>query len=163
MSGSSAAGAAPSSLSFESFPFSMPITTRWTDNDIYQHANNIQYLSWIDTTLNTFLIRHAGLDIRSPDAVVGFCVHSECSYRASVAFPETVHAAVRIDRQDLGRSSVRYTCAVFRDSTPRELCAHGTFTHVFVQRAASSPPKSTPIPARVREAFEKHLLYPPTQ
>jgi acyl-CoA thioester hydrolase len=129
------------------FPHVETISTRWMDNDVYGHVNNVQYYSFFDTAVNAFLIRAGVLDIRG-DAVVGYVVDSGCSYFAPVAYPDTVHVGLRVAR--LGNSSVRYELAIFRndDAAP---AAAGHFVHVYVDRAAN---KSAPIPAHVRAALE---------
>lgn len=34
------------------FPVLRPITTRWADNDVYGHVNNVVYYSYFDTAVN---------------------------------------------------------------------------------------------------------------
>ena len=85
-----------------------PIQTRWSDNDVYGHVNNVTYYSYFDTAVNGWLIDHGGLDIRV-GAVVAYVVETSCSYFSPVAFPDRLHVGVRVAR--LGRSSVRYELA----------------------------------------------------
>ncbi len=129
------------------FKHFLTIPTRWMDNDVYGHVNNVVYYSWFDTVINEYLIRVGGLDIHNAP-VVGFAVDSGCTYRKSFAFPEPVQAGLRVTK--LGNSSVRYEVGLFGegDETPR---ATGFFVHVFVDRAAS---KSVPVPAPIRSALE---------
>ncbi|MBE7376258.1 acyl-CoA thioesterase [Pseudomonas lopnurensis] len=124
-----------------------PITTRWHDNDIYGHVNNVAYYGFFDTAVNDYLIRQGGLNIHGGE-VVGFVVSSSCDYFASIAFPDAIEVGLRVAR--LGNSSVQYELAVFREDE-REACAAGRFVHVFVERASNRP---TPIPARLRAALE---------
>lgn len=63
-----------------------PITTRWHDNDIYGHVNNVTYYAFFDTAVNTYLIERGGLDIQGGE-VIGLVVSSSCDYFAPVAFP----------------------------------------------------------------------------
>ncbi|MGZ3184546.1 MAG: acyl-CoA thioesterase [Telluria sp.] len=132
------------------FPHVETISTRWMDNDVYGHVNNVQYYSFFDTAVNAFLIRAGVLDIRG-DGVVGYVVDSGCAYFSPVAYPDTVHVGLRVAK--LGTSSVRYELAIFRndDAAP---AAAGHFVHVYVDRAAN---KSAPIPAPVRAALEPLL------
>ena len=98
-------------------PFVLEIPTRWNDNDIYGHVNNVEYLAFFDTVINTYLITQGGLDIeRGP--VIGLCAESHCTYRAAFSFPETVYAHLRVGQ--LGRTSVRYEIDLHRadDSEP---------------------------------------------
>jgi acyl-CoA thioester hydrolase len=127
------------------FPVLHPITTRWKDNDVYGHVNNVEYYSFFDSAINTTLIRDGGLDIER-GAVIGVCAESRCRYHASVSFPGTVRCGVRVDR--LGRSSVTYGLGLFGEED--RLVAEGSFVHVFVDRDERRP---TPIPDRLRSAL----------
>jgi len=124
-----------------------PITTRWHDNDIYGHVNNVTYYGFFDTAVNTYLIQQGGLDVHGGE-VVGFVVSSSCDYFASISFPDLIEVGVRVAR--LGNSSVQYELAIFRQGE-HEACAAGRFVHVFVRRDDNRP---TPIPERLRGALE---------
>ena len=123
------------------------ITTRWHDNDIYGHVNNVVYYGFFDTAVNNYLIRQGGLDIQDGD-IVGFVVSSACDYFASIAYPDLIEVGLRVAR--LGNSSVQYELAIFREGE-QEACAAGRFVHVFVDRASNRP---TAIPGRLRAALE---------
>lgn len=123
-----------------------PITTRWSDNDIYGHVNNVIYYSYFDSVANRYLIEEGGLDIHTGDTV-GLVVNSGCSYHAPIAYPQPLEGGLRVDR--LGNSSVQYGLAIFV-SAESQACANGTFTHVFVNRQSNRP---VPIPPRIREAL----------
>jgi acyl-CoA thioester hydrolase len=125
------------------FPHFLAIPTRWMDNDIYGHVNNVQYYSYFDTAVNQFLIERGVLDIHQGE-VVGFVVDSRCSYFSSISFPDVVHAGIRVAK--LGNSSVRYDIALFRNDDPLP-CAAGHFVHVYVERASN---RAVPIPDAVR-------------
>jgi acyl-CoA thioester hydrolase len=129
------------------FPHFMAIPTRWMDNDVYGHVNNVQYYSFFDTAVNQFLIARGVLDIYQ-DPVVGLVVDSGCSYFSSVAFPDVVHVGVRVAK--LGNSSVRYEIAVYRNDEQAP-AAVGHFVHVYVERSSNRP---VPIPASVRSVLE---------
>lgn len=128
-----------------------PITTRWADNDIYGHVNNVTYYSYFDSAANRYLIEQGGLDI-SDSSIVGYVVNSGCEYHAPIAYPDEIEAGLRVDR--LGGSSVQYGIAIFRTGEASAV-AHGHFVHVFVDRETD---KSTPIPECLRAALEKILL-----
>jgi acyl-CoA thioester hydrolase len=130
-----------------SYPHVLEIPTRWMDNDVYGHVNNVQYYSYFDTVINEYLIRAGGLDIHAGD-VIGVCAESHCTYLAALAFPETVRAGLRVET--LGRSSVRYEIGLFAGDA-EEPAATGWFVHVFVDRASRRPAE---IPAQVRAALE---------
>ncbi|MEV5739475.1 thioesterase family protein [Microbispora rosea] len=128
------------------------VPTRWKDNDVYGHVNNVVHYSLMDTVINTWLIEEAGLDIHEGPAI-GLCVESRCSYRASVSFPQVISVGLRIGH--LGRSSVRYELALFARDT---LVAEGDFTHVFVDRHTRRPVEIGP---PLRPAMERLLLPSP--
>jgi len=118
-----------------SYGWFMPITTRWLDNDIYGHINNVHYYSYFDTVANSYLIRECGLDIHGGDTI-GYIVHSQCFYKSGISFPEAIEGGFRVNK--LGNSSVEYGIGIFRTGESTA-CAHGTFTHVFVNRANERP------------------------
>ena len=128
------------------YPYRLPIGTRWKDNDVYGHVNNVEYYSYFDTVINTYLIREAGLDIHH-GAVIGLCVESHCEFKKSIAFPETIEAGLRVAH--IGRSSVRYEIGILSEG---QLAATGHFVHVFVDRVGRKP---TELPAAMRTALEK--------
>lgn len=123
-----------------------PITTRWHDNDIYGHVNNVVYYSYFDSAVNAYLIERGGLDIHE-GGVVGFVVSSSCDYFASIAFPDRIEVGLRVGT--LGNSSVQYELAIFKQGD-EEACAAGRFVHVFVDRESNRP---VPIPETLRGAL----------
>ena len=125
-----------------------PITTRWMDNDIYGHVNNVTYYSYFDSAVNRYLIEEGGLDIQDAP-IVGYVVNSQCHYREPIAYPEKIEVGLRVNK--LGNSSVTYGVAIFKEGH-EQACAYGDFIHVFVDRAAD---KSVSIPPAIRRALEK--------
>ncbi len=125
----------------------LAIPTRWMDNDVYGHVNNVVYYSYFDTVINRFLIERGGLDIHE-SAIVGVAAESGCRFRESFAYPETIDAGLRVGY--LGNSSVRYEIGLFREGKD-EAAAEGHFVHVFVERGVQKP---VPIPAAIRAALE---------
>ena len=128
------------------YPHLLPIPTRWMDNDIYGHVNNVTYYSYFDTVVNEHLIRTGGLDIHQATHVA-FVVETSCRFHRSLSFPETIDAGIRVRR--LGRSSVVYEIALFTagEAAP---AATGRFVHVWVERATSTP---VDIPPAIRAAL----------
>ena len=124
------------------------IPTRWMDNDIYGHVNNVVYYSYVDTISNAFLIEEGGFDIHA-DPVIGIAVESHCNYYQSLEFPETVDAGLRVGH--LGRTSVRYEIGLFGEHS-ETVCAAAHFVHVFVDRATNTP---APIPDKLRSALQR--------
>ena len=124
------------------------ITTRWMDNDVYGHVNNVIYYSFFDTVIAEFLRGEGGFDFETSE-VIGLAVDSSCRYRRAIAFPQVVHAGLRVAH--LGNSSVRYEVGIFTDDED-EASADGYFVHVFVIRETNTP---TPIPPGIRAAMER--------
>lgn len=130
-----------------------PITTRWADNDLYGHINNVQYYAFFDTVVNAHLIERGVLDIHQ-GRTIGFVVETKCVYHAPLAFPDRIEGALRVER--IGGSSVRYGVAIFREGAG-QAAASGHFVHVYVDRATGRP---APLPADLRRELEA-LLVPP--
>lgn len=130
------------------YRYFIDITTRWMDNDLYGHVNNVTYYSYFDTAANRFLIEEGGLNIhQSP--VIGIVVESKCSFSSPLAYPEDLEVGVRADH--IGGRSVRYGIGIFRKGQDTA-AASGYFVHVFVDRKTM---RSVPIPKRIRDAFER--------
>jgi acyl-CoA thioester hydrolase len=132
------------------YPFLTPITTRWNDNDVYGHINNVAYYSYFDTAANLWLIREGGLDIARGD-VIGLVVESRCEYHVPLAYPAALRAGVRVDK--LGNRAVTYDIAIFGEGDALG-AAHGHFVHVFVDRQTRQP---VPIPPKLRDALSRLL------
>jgi acyl-CoA thioester hydrolase len=130
------------------YPYFRRIPTRWMDNDVYGHVNNVVYYSYFDTVVNAFLMHDGGLDIES-GKVIGLCVESQCRYLSPVAFPDLLDAGLRVAK--IGRSSVRYEVGIFRIGE-RSAAAQGHFVHVFVDRKTRRP---VDLPARMRNALTR--------
>jgi acyl-CoA thioester hydrolase len=123
------------------------ISTRWMDNDAYLHVNNVVYYSFFDTAVTRLLIHRGGLDPAASPAV-GLVVESQCRYFSSIAFPDIVHAGLRVGH--LGTSSVRYELALFRNDEDLA-AAQGHFVHVYVDRVTNRP---TPIGESLRQMLD---------
>jgi acyl-CoA thioester hydrolase len=129
------------------YPFTTPLTTRWADNDVYGHINNVTYYAFFDSIANLYLIEQGGLDIHGP--VIGLVVESRCQFKAPLEYPDELIGGMRVAK--LGNSSVTYELGIAkRDSDV--IAAEATFTHVFVDRATRRP---TPIPDPLRAALAK--------
>ena len=139
------------------YPYQTAITTRWNDNDIYGHINNVAYYSYFDSAANKYLIAEGGLDIHAA-TVIGVVVESKCNYHAPLAYPQPLTAGVRVDK--LGTRSVTYGIAIFGSAAGHGgdgdlAAAHGHFVHVFVDRATRTPVE---IPAPLRAALAKIVV-----
>jgi len=134
------------------YRYFLPIGTRWMDNDVYGHVNNVTYYSYFDTVANHYLITEGGLDIHTAP-VIGLVVESQCSYHAPLAYPDRLRAGLRVDR--LSTRSVTYGIAIFRDSgeaSDGAAVAQGHFVHVFVDRVTR---RAAPIPDPIRAALQR--------
>ncbi|MDA1090708.1 MAG: thioesterase family protein [Proteobacteria bacterium] len=129
------------------YPHFMSVQTRWSDNDIYGHVNNVTYYSYFDTVVNCFLIDAGGLDIQRA-SIIGVAVETMCNFKKPIAYPETIDAGLRVGK--IGRSSVRFEIGIFRKGD-EEAAAAGHFVHVFVDRATNAP---VPVPDAIRAALE---------
>ena len=123
------------------------LQTRWMDNDIYGHVNNVVYYSFFDSVVNGFLIEGGVLDIHD-GAVIGLVVETNCRYFAPLAFPETVTAGLFVSH--IGHSSVRYEIGLFADGGAVP-AAEGYFVHVYVDKASRRP---TSLPEEFRTLLE---------
>jgi acyl-CoA thioester hydrolase len=129
------------------YPFQTPLTTRWADNDVYGHINNVTYYAYFDSIANLYLIREGGLDIHGD--VIGLVVASSCQFHAPLSYPDELVGGMRVAK--LGNSSVTYELGVAKLGG-HVIAAEATFTHVFVDRATRRP---TPIPDPLRAALAK--------
>jgi len=143
----SASGQRPRAATRAEYPYHQAITTRWMDNDAYGHVNNVHFLSYFDTVVNTYLIGRGALDIqKSP--VIGLVVETTCQYLAPLTYPETVTAGLRVSH--VGRSSVRYEIALFAGNA-EAAAAQGHFVHVYVDRESRRPVE---LPPTLRAALD---------
>ncbi|HWS74415.1 MAG TPA: thioesterase family protein [Quisquiliibacterium sp.] len=135
----------------EAYRHWLPITTRWMDNDVYGHVNNVVYYAYFDTVVNRWLIERGALDIHA-GPVIGLVVSSACDYYGPLSFPQTVEAGLRVAR--LGNSSVRYQIGLFAEGAAAP-SAQGEFVHVYVDRDSRRP---VALPDPVRRALEPLLV-----
>jgi acyl-CoA thioester hydrolase len=123
------------------------ISTRWMDNDVYGHVNNVVYYSFFDTAVNRYLIDAGALDIHH-GAVIGLVVETHCNYFAPLQFPQGVEAGLRVAH--VGSSSVRYEVGLFAEGEPLAAAA-GHFVHIYVDRSTRRPRS---LPAALRTALQ---------
>lgn len=126
----------------------LTIPTRWADNDVFQHVNNVVYYSWFDTTVARFLMDAVGINPLA-SAIVGFVVETQCRYFAPTAFPDVITGGLRVAR--IGNTSVCYELGMFRNDEDRA-AAEGHFVHAYVVKATGKP---TPLPEAMRAALAR--------
>lgn len=138
----------PATTNRADYKYFLPLQTRWADNDIYGHVNNVVYYGLFDTIVNEYLIAEGALDIHEGE-IIGLVVETGCQYFAPLAFPQKLEGALRVAR--IGNSSVRYELAIFRQGEDAP-AAEGHFIHVYVDRKTRRP---GPLPGPLRAALEK--------
>jgi acyl-CoA thioester hydrolase len=136
----------PKPLPASAFAHFADIGTRWVDNDIYGHINNVVYYEFFDTAVNGYLIAQGALDIAN-GTVIGLVVETHCNYFRPLAFPDKLRAGLRVAH--LGTSSVRYEIGIFRQGDDTA-AAQGHFVHVYVNRATAKP---VPLPEALKKAL----------
>ncbi|MGC4027054.1 MAG: thioesterase family protein [Mesorhizobium sp.] len=123
------------------------ITTRWADNDVYGHMNNVVHYSLFDTAINGWLFEEGALDFARGETI-GLVVETGCRYFAEMGFPDTITAGIRVGK--IGNTSVRYEIGLFRNDDA-EASAQGFFVHVYVERATRKP---QPVAGKFRKLLE---------
>ncbi|MCG7493532.1 thioesterase family protein [Thalassobius sp. Cn5-15] len=124
-----------------------PLQTRWNDNDVYGHMNNVVHYALFDTAVNGWLMDRGLLDPHT-STTIGLVVETGCKYFAEMAFPDQITAGLRVAH--LGTSSISYELGLFRNEE-EQASAEGRFVHVYVDRASRRP---APIEGERREAFQ---------
>ncbi len=139
----------PASQTRNDFPYRISVPTRWSDNDMLGHVNNVIYYRYFEAVVVRFQMEEAGVDWVN-DKVSPQAVETLCRFHRPLSFPETVEAGLRVDR--IGNSSLTFQVALFseKEETP---AATGHFVHVFVDAESLLP---EPIPADKRKIFEKY-------
>jgi acyl-CoA thioester hydrolase len=135
------------------YPHHLTIQTRWMDNDIYGHVNNVVYYAFFDTVVNEALIRAGVLDIHG-GPLIGLVVETQCRYFAPLAFPDVISAGLRVT--SIGTSSVTYAVGLFRIDEATA-SAEGQFVHVYVDRTTRRP---VPLPDIWRETLKAWQIAP---
>ena len=136
----------------ERYPHFLTITTRWMDNDVYSHVNNVVYYSWFDTAVNEYMLREGVLKMDA--GPICLVVETGCQYFGPISFPDAVYCGLRVAH--LGRSSVRFEIGIFRNAEVAA-AAQGHFVHVCCDRATHRP---IAMPEDMRAALEKLRVMP---
>jgi len=141
---------APQPESRTAYKVFQKLATRWMDNDVYGHVNNVVYYSWFDTAVNGYLIEQGVLDMHHGQTI-GLVIETQCNYFAPLAFPQAVQAGIRVAK--LGNTSVRYEVGLFALDAPLT-AAKGHFIHVYVDRHTRRP---TALPDNLKRVLEQLL------
>jgi acyl-CoA thioester hydrolase len=149
----------PAVVTPDDFPVLRRHPTRWGDNDVYGHVNNVVYYSLFDTAVNGWLIDACASDIRTLPAI-GVVAETSCRYLRETSFPDVLHIGIGLERR--GRTSVVYRLAVFRERSDGQIDdephALGRFVHVYVDSKVRKP---VPIPEPIATALATLALKPP--
>jgi len=129
------------------YPHFLTITTRWMDNDVYSHVNNVVYYSYFDTVVNEYMLREKVLSMN--EGPICLVVETACQYFSPLSFPDIVHCGLRVAH--LGKSSVRFEIGIFRNEETAA-AAQGHFIHVCCDRATHRP---VDMPDDMRRALAK--------
>jgi len=140
-----------SSIRRADFPHIMQIQTRWGDNDMLGHLNNVSYYRYIEAVVVDFMMKEGELDWYH-DPVVPYAAESSCKFIKGLAFPENITGGLKVAK--IGTTSVIYEIALFGTSKDSP-AATGRFVHVFVDRETEKP---TSIPDHLRALFVKYLV-----
>lgn len=122
--------------------------TRWGDNDMYGHMNNVVHYALFDTAVNGWAIGQGAID--PAGEAICIVVESGCRYHAPLAFPEPVTAGLRVGR--IGTSSIRYEIGLFGGDADIA-AAEGHFVHVQVGAVDRRPRPLTPALRRAAEGL----------
>ena len=124
-----------------------PLSTRWMDNDMFGHINNVVYYSFFDTAVTHFLIETGSLRLKN-NPIVFYVVHTSCNFITSLSYPEEIEAGIMLKK--IGKTSITYGVSVFKKGTI-SAAAYGEFIHVLVDRNSN---KATPIPEDIRQKIK---------
>lgn len=132
------------------FPVTWPVSTRWTDNDMFGHLNNAVHYGLFDSAINAWLAREAGQDAMT-DPAIPYLAESGCRYLAELRYPQDLVVGIRVDR--LGTSSVTFALALYPAgaASTDPVAAVGRWVHVYVDRETRRP---TPVPDGARAVYE---------
>jgi acyl-CoA thioester hydrolase len=127
------------------------LATRWGDNDMYGHVNNVQYYAYFDTVVNRLLMTKGWLNPMQ-DSCIAVVAETQCQFFASVAYPQILDIGLAVER--IGNSSVTYCLGVFAQDkqTP---AAQGRFVHVYVDHLTRQP---VAMPALIRAGLTQYVL-----
>jgi len=139
----------PPTLPLSAYPYRLDIQTRFGDNDMLGHVNNVAFNRFIEAVVTRFQMLEAGVDW-ARDKVSPVAVETLCRFHRPLSFPETVRAGLRVQR--IGTSSVTLAFALFSETDGEAPAATGHFVHVFTDRASNAV---SPIPGAVRAVYEK--------
>ncbi|MXX22401.1 MAG: acyl-CoA thioesterase [Rhodospirillales bacterium] len=131
------------------YPYWRELQTRWGDNDIYGHMNNVVHYQLFDTVVNRFYAEDAGWNPATSEAI-GITPETRCRYFKQLRYPDPVDAGVRAAH--VGRKSLVFDIGLFRRGDP-DPAAIGYFVHVFVARERQE--QTVAVPAGILAAVQR--------
>ncbi|KAI5291272.1 hypothetical protein KEM54_005616 [Ascosphaera aggregata] len=106
------------------------------------------YIQLIDTVVNSYLIKHAGVNpflarkaqgmVSTGPPQIGFVANVYCDYFGPVFFPDVLDLGLRVLK--IGNSSVTYEVGIFKEGEDGVRVVGG-YTHVFVDKVTQKPVK----------------------
>ncbi len=120
------------------------LDTRFGDNDIFGHMNNVIYYAIFDSVINRFLIRKCRYDPFVSN-IIAISPETRCIFRKSLKYPDRLEAGLSTHK--IGKTSVIYDIALFKEDNDIA-CAEGYFVHVFVDRHNMAKKHNIPINIR---------------
>ena len=130
------------------------VDTRFGDNDIFGHLNNIIYYSIFDSVINRFLINNCDYNPLTSE-IIAISPETRCKFRKSLSYPEKVEAGLSTFK--IGNTSIIYDIALFKLEED-VACAEGYFVHVFVKR--NKMREKVKIPEKIRKELERISVKP---
>ncbi len=117
------------------------VDTRFGDNDVFGHLNNVVYYSLFDSVINRFLIKKCKYNPFTSN-VIAVSPETRCKFKKSFKYPDTIIAGLSTFK--IGKTSVIYDIALF-SKKDNLAYAEGYFVHVFVKRNNMKEIVSMPI------------------
>jgi acyl-CoA thioester hydrolase len=115
-------------LTRNDFTYHLAIPTRWDDNDMLGHLNNVLYYRFFEAVLVKFVIEEINLDWR--DGVLSVqAVESFCQFHQPLSFPDVIDAGLRVAK--IGNSSIVFEIALFGPDS-ETAAANGHMVEVLV-------------------------------
>ena len=88
----------PRDLTLADFPVHRPVTTRWSDNDMYGHLNNAVYYELFDSAINGWQAEHVTDRPDDRRRRRASSPSRACAFYAEVAFPAPLVVGMRVVR-----------------------------------------------------------------
>jgi acyl-CoA thioester hydrolase len=130
------------------FPCRLELPVHWGEMDAFQHVNNLSYFRWFESGRMDYLRRVGYLEHMEATGQGPILAHTECRFRAPLAWPERVLVEAGVEDIADDRFLMRYRVTGLSSGV---LAAEGSGRMVgFDYRAGAK----CALPPAVREAME---------